>query len=755
MVRYLYQHHALPVQRPGDFPAGQEGSEPPLYYALGAALFSVSPQPTIALNDHRNQNPYVNFSRLAEPRDNRNLYAHPVQEQFPYRGDVLGVHLVRLLGIVLGCLTVIFTFLAARELFPERRFLPLLAASIVAFDPQFAFLSGVVNDDDGIAAAASLVLWLLLRWIRRGGSVRLALCLGVGLGVAVLMKVSGLLLVPLAALALVGEAAVLSIECSLPWNRSGRGLPRAGAEQGNRPVAVSLEVIVRRSIRPAAIVAVPFLAVAGWWLARNQILYGDPLGWSMMLAANWEMIRPNPISFPAAVRSLWQARGTYWGMFGWTNVAYPEQVYRLIDLAIGIAVVGLLIALVRGARSDARWRRWFAVAIVVVWPLVVFASLVHWLQINRAADQWRLLFPAVAAIGILLALGIEEIVRLPIRLGDVIAAGSPRVGARHASPLPLALAGSLAVVGVALNVLVVRNEIIATYVPRFEAASTQTPIARFGNQLDLLNARLDSTRLEPGQPLGVTVRWRTPALLEKNWSVSVTLVGPDGQVLASGRGWPQGGRAPTTAWPPGKVVPDQYHLTPHWSSTVPESAAVWLGVYDGTVAGGPSLPVVDAQGRALGAGLRLGTVVLRPTTRPSVRPEQAVHVQFADGIQLDGYTLAEANGTSSVTLFWRATAQPAQSYTVFVHLANAQGKVIAQQDGLPLGGTSPTTIWQAGDLIPDPHSIALKSVPPGSYHVWVGLYRPETGQRLGVLRAGSLPVDHDSLDLTTIAVTGK
>ncbi|HUX87217.1 MAG TPA: hypothetical protein VMW65_09470, partial [Chloroflexota bacterium] len=606
-----------------------------------------------------------------------------------------------------------------------------------------------------------------------GGSVRLALGLGAALGCAALMKVSGLLLVPLAGMALVGETAVSSVGMRSPWRLSGRGLPRLSNKPTNRSVADPTKKMLQQSIGRVAIIVVLFLVVAGWWLVRNQILYGDPLGWSMMLAANWEMIRPNSITIPEAIVSLWQARGTYWGMFGWTNVAYPEQVYQLIDAAASIALLGLAIALIRVVRSDVNLRRWLALAIVVVWPLVVFASLVHWLQINRAADQWRLLFPAVAAIGVLLAVGIAEITRVPVWLFRAIARaahfspslsvggkaaggieGDPRRPDPHLWPA-LTFAAALTVVGVTLNILVLRDVIGATYAPRFEPASAQTPIARFGNQVDLLTAHLESTRLEPDQSLGIDVRWRTRSLLEKNWSVSVTLVSSDGTVLASARGWPQGGRAPTTAWPPGELVPDQYHLTPRWSSTVPERATVWLGVYDGTVAGGPSLPVVDGKGRSVGSGLPLGTIVLRPTNRPSVLPRQVVQVQFADGIQLDGSMLSEANGTLSVMLFWRATAQPAQSYTVFVHLSDAQGKVIAQQDGLPLDGASPTTIWQTGDLIPDPHAISLKGVPPGTYQIWVGLYRHATGQRLTIQSAGGRPVDHDSIDLTTTTATAR
>jgi hypothetical protein len=79
-----------------------------------------------------------------------------------------------------------------------------------------------------------------------------------------------------------------------------------------------------------------------------------------------------------------------------------------------------------------------------------------------------------------------------------------------------------------------------------------------------------------------------------------------------------------------------------------------------------------------------------------------------------------------VTLYWLAARETGQNYKAFVHLLDASGQVVAQHDGDPAGGFTPTSRWQQGELIPDHHLLALpQDLPPGSYHLKAGLYQYE------------------------------
>ena len=77
---------------------------------------------------------------------------------------------------------------------------------------------------------------------------------------------------------------------------------------------------------------------------------------------------------------------------------------------------------------------------------------------------------------------------------------------------------------------------------------------------------------------------------------------------------------------------------------------------------------------------------------------------------------------------------------------------LAQADGIPLGGFRPTTSWRVGEALVDRHSIELPSdLPAGEFVLWVGLYDPNTGQRMPI---GDTPEDDytDRVLLTEINV---
>ena len=80
----------------------------------------------------------------------------------------------------------------------------LLAAAIVAFNPMVLFINASVNNDNLLMLLSAAALWLMVRDVQSeqaGLRGRQTLLLGVVLGLASLAKVSGALLLPIAALA--------------------------------------------------------------------------------------------------------------------------------------------------------------------------------------------------------------------------------------------------------------------------------------------------------------------------------------------------------------------------------------------------------------------------------------------------------------------------------------------------------------------------------------------------------------------------
>jgi hypothetical protein len=85
----------------------------------------------------------------------------------------------------------------------------------------------------------------------------------------------------------------------------------------------------------------------------------------------------------------------------------------------------------------------------------------------------------------------------------------------------------------------------------------------------------------------------------------------------------------------------------------------------------------------------------------------------------------------ALPLQWQALTDVDVDYNVFVHIGMQGVPPVAQSDGEPQNGLSPTGAWQIGQRILDRRGILLPGdTPPGRYQVLVGLYRPSDGSRL-------------------------
>lgn len=106
-----------------------------------------------------------------------------------------------------------------------------------------------------------------------------------------------------------------------------------------------------------------------------------------------------------------------------------------------------------------------------------------------------------------------------------------------------------------------------------------------------------------------------------------------------------------------------------------------------------------------------------------------LNAQFGDSIRLTQYAIAPATAGDAlnISLQWAVTAQSVRPYTVFVHLLDAEGNLLAQQDGWPVAGQWPPTCWQPDSVVLDERQIALSA---GASALKIGLYDAQTGVRL-------------------------
>lgn len=79
-----------------------------------------------------------------------------------------------------------------------------------------------------------------------------------------------------------------------------------------------------------------------------------------------------------------------------------------------------------------------------------------------------------------------------------------------------------------------------------------------------------------------------------------------------------------------------------------------------------------------------------------------------------------------VDLWWSAEGDLAADYTVSAFLLDENGVLVAQDDAQPFLNQRPTTTWEAGEVIYDPHTLQLTNgdtLPPGTYTIGVKVYQ--------------------------------
>ncbi len=104
-----------------------------------------------------------------------------------------------------------------------------------------------------------------------------------------------------------------------------------------------------------------------------------------------------------------------------------------------------------------------------------------------------------------------------------------------------------------------------------------------------------------------------------------------------------------------------------------------------------------------------------------------VEQALGDSIILEAYALGadvvSAGDALTVQLVWSTRAALSQRYKVFLQLLDAQGRLAAQRDSEPAGGSAMTNTWPVAEAIVDNHALQIPSdLPAGDYSLIAGLY---------------------------------
>jgi hypothetical protein len=707
----------------GSPPGTKEGEKSfsnhaPLYYATGTlGSFWVGENDLDAW--HMRHNPYFGYRFGDVGRDNKNIYLHPDDDRFGTSDTWLGIRVVRALSVLMGAATVWVTYRIGREIFPHQPAMAVGAAGLAAFIPEFLFISGAVNDDNGAALFGALALWAMMRILRQGPSLRRCVGLGAALGLGLLSKLTVIALLPTAGL----------VVALVAWReRSWRDLFLWGL----------------------VIFGVAALLVTPWFV-RQYLLHGDPIGLSQETEGFGEP--ESPPSLADLWPDLYWLRTSFWGRLGANQIPLSGWIYVVLDIVTLLALAGLVQLIVRRHRSFfksplvrlsahdevSNLQSPFAIrplqlAILAVAFLFTLGPMVVRRFLRPMPNFGRYLFPVLPAIALLMFTGLRAWLtrRCPPRLALSVTAAMLTLGVA-ALVFFLAPAYSRPPIYDAATAPEPEHQLNWVYL------EGEQPLAR------LLGYDLGQDEVEPGETLRVVLYWEMLGETEINYVLFAQLFGRRAATVGQRDTYTGLGHYPTSFWKAGQVIVDEVFIPIAPDALGPSKLRLDVGLYRRE--GGERLEVVDGAGNPVGAAtigwLKLAAMKEIPA------PAVATDYRLGDGIALVGYDLEEYDQGQRLILHWASLAPVDQDYTVFVHLVGPDGTLV-QADGPPASGDYPTSLWEYGEIVFDERLIPTQGLPAGTYDLRLGMYLLETGERLPALDANGEHLRDDVVPLMEV-----
>lgn len=325
------------------------------------------------------------------------LLCEPVYLATRAQGNAAAAGAVRWVSTLLGLALIWVAFFGVADLFPEDPWLAVLTAGFIALLPMNVSLAASVTNDSLTNLVVTLGLWQMVR-IARGICRRphSAIILGATMGLGIWTKTSTLVLFPTA--------------IAFYWL-----LARAGA----LPMAVAA--------RRAAVACGIGLLIGLPWLARNTLIYGDPLARHIFVSAFQNTAKTTammplfgtPAGYVTGVAQWTFA--SFWGVFDsmtwfWGRdpqdygslgflLGRPPAIYSALAVVSVLSLVGLLRYLREEKAEPSQKAVMGTFAVMVAMTLLAFIAF----NITFFQAQGRYLYTALLPIAFFFTLGLRAL----------------------------------------------------------------------------------------------------------------------------------------------------------------------------------------------------------------------------------------------------------------------------------------------------------------------------------------------------------
>ena len=298
-------------------------------------------------------------------------------------------------SILAGLVTVVAAYFIGAEIF-EAGILALSLPLILLFHPQLVFVNSYSNSDSTTCALTAVILYICVRMLKRGVTIRQIILLAFLLGWTVLTKYSGIAILP---------AALLALLCAFFVH----------------------QISLARVIQYLSLFAGTFAITCGWWFAHSmQEFHGDVLG-TRTMRETWARTYNRPLEFHLPVshvikdKIFWSTvHDSYWGVFGYMTRFLPGQVYYsylgylIAAIAGGVKLIIEKLSTLKRDSSDLLLHRQKLAtpAIWLTFALCCFiniAAMVVGASMNLGGAQGRYLLPSEVALIALIVGGLSRL----------------------------------------------------------------------------------------------------------------------------------------------------------------------------------------------------------------------------------------------------------------------------------------------------------------------------------------------------------
>ena len=698
-------------------PFYDESHQPPLYYILVAIPIS-----------------FVDTSDDAQPKytaGGNTFVAADVQlNSFPYQGTALALHLGRMVSVILSTIAVAVTYAIVRTAFPRRPEMALFATALHALWPFYLFLGGMISNDVGMSVIGSIATLFVVRlWVKPGNAVRRWDYAGLMISAicATLTKDNGLAVVLFASLAVCGLVI---------------------RDLKTRNYARLIELFY---------FMVPFvvLVVIGGLLSSGrsfrQLIKIIDIGSNMIHAAG-----PGSADSQTLVRSIFATLVPFLGRipswttgllstlftsYSWGFLNVPVQWLQPAAVAGTIALAGLLIALVHCKTRSIVLLLLLCIVCSSIAPLV--GGTVFYYHV-------RYIISSLSAIIVLIAIGLLSLPHLVRR----VSAGFALVVVQM-----VALMSPMLVIAPVYQTPTLLD-------PVAMPAGMQVPSSlTFGDSIRLLGYSYPSAQVERGQDAAITLYWRALRSMSKDYAIKLELFSMNGESFeVQSQATPGNSNFPTSSWKPGDTFSETYRLsirldTPaptltnfkiSWFAQPPNMVS-WNNPQAQEILRATCDSGVKCEPKVGALPVRLDNATAGQWSGKTALYRLGQHIEIVD---YQAQTLATAGQELRVPVVWRTDANNLADLTTFVHLFSSDGKLVAQVDSPPLQGNYPTSVWGAGEIVPDYYTLPLPStLPPGTYHLKIGMYDAKTYDRLLASDAAGSALADNVISLQDITVS--